>query len=289
MSEGDSLGFVSEAVSAPSDSVLAQSDRFFERLWCDYIAITPQAEKIEQSFMADGNKVDNDHVAFRTFDCQPINLLSLEPLLLQLGYYFFEEYFFADKHLRARAYLPVKGKGQERPRIFLSELLTDQLSASSSALIHQLCSSIAIDPLSPSIFYAPKLWPPIAWSQYQALLADSEYAAWLAVMGLRANHFTISINTLLKPDIDAVVNKLQREGYKMNCLGGVIKGAQGELLRQCSTLADSVDVTFACGAVHRVSSCYYEFAWRGLDSAGDLFQGFNPVNANKIFHSTDSQ
>ena len=56
--------------------------------------------------------------------------------------------------------------------------------------------------------------------------------------------------------------------------------------RQSSTRADAVDVMFADG-VFRVPSCYYEFARRYPLPSGELFQGFVPTSANKLFESTD--
>jgi hypothetical protein len=49
-----------------------------------------------------------------------------------------------------------------------------------------------------------------------------------------------------------------------------------------------VDVPFADGT-HRVPSCYYEFARRHPLPSGELFQGFVPASADKIFHSTDAR
>ena len=45
---------------------------FYDHLWADYVAMTPQAEKIKNAFEAEGETVLNDHVAFRTLALEPI-------------------------------------------------------------------------------------------------------------------------------------------------------------------------------------------------------------------------
>ena len=40
----------------------------FDSLWREYSERTPSAQKINELFISKGNKIFNDHVAFRTFD-----------------------------------------------------------------------------------------------------------------------------------------------------------------------------------------------------------------------------
>ncbi|HVZ34012.1 MAG TPA: hypothetical protein VG963_16410, partial [Polyangiaceae bacterium] len=80
-------------------------DRFFSALWQDFELIAPQAADLRARLTARGEHVQNDHVAFRTYDRSPLRLADLEPLVLGLGYTLLDEYQFTDKHLRARAYL----------------------------------------------------------------------------------------------------------------------------------------------------------------------------------------
>lgn len=267
-------------------SCLAKQTEFFSTLWNEYIQVTPLASDVRQLFIASGDKIINDHVAFRTFNLAPINIQSLESHVLSLGYQYLDSYEFPNKYLKARAYIPTSSVSL--PRVFLSELSVEKLSHDNQVLVRSLCKQI--DPkqvLTNSIFFAGRLWNKVSWSQYQALLKDSEYAAWLAVMGLRANHFTVSINALNDPNIERVVSRLLQAGFQLNEAGGVIKGDAGSSLRQCATLADTIEMTFLGGDRHSVSSCYYEFAWRGHDARGKLFEGFVADNADKIFTSTD--
>lgn len=260
-------------------------DDFFAALWDDYIRITPQAKVIHRLFTDRGERVINDHVAFRTFAASPICIERLEPFLLDLGYHPHTPYRFDDKHLRAFGY--VHGDRMQ-PRIFLSELETERLSAAGRRIVEELVSSVPVDAAGePGIFWAGRLWPAPGYQQYQTLLAESEYAAWLSVWGLRANHFTVSVNHLTRtPELAQVLALVRDAGFALNNVGGEIKGSPDVLLEQGSTLADRVEFVFAGGPRQRVPSCYYEFAKRYTDASGKLYDGFVPASANRIFAST---
>lgn len=262
-----------------------QCEEFFDQLWRDYIRVTPQAERIHQLFIDRGEVIVNDHVALRTFDLAPINIASLEPLLLQLGYARFQPYQFNDKYLDAWSYLH---RDETQPRIFFSELKIAFLSPKAQSLIQAMVAQVPVAVTrSHDIFFAGRPWPMPSWADYECLLAESEYAAWLSVMGLRANHFTISVNHLDVPSMAVVIDLLQHQGFELNREQGVIKGSPQTLLEQASTLADSITLPFRDGDSHPVKTCYYEFARRYPDETGFLYQGFVPANANAIFHSTD--
>ncbi|MBL9015743.1 MAG: DUF1338 family protein, partial [Myxococcales bacterium] len=122
---------------------------------------------------------------------------------------------------------------------------------------------------------------------YTALLAESEYAAWVAAFGFRVNHFTVDVNALTTfPDLVALNAFLVEHGFTLNESGGAIKGTRADCLEQSSTRADSIEVSFTDRSV-RIPSCYYEFAKRYALPSGELFQGFVPASADKIFESTD--
>ena len=80
---------------------------------------------------------------------------------------------------------------------------------------------------------------------------------------------------------------LQQQGYQLNEAGGVIKGAPSDLLIQASTMADTCIVNFNDAGEQAISSCYYEFAQRFNQENGELYQGFVPLSADKIFESTN--
>ena len=262
--------------------------QFFDSLWADYVAMTPQAQKIKAAFEAKGERVVNDHVAFRTLALDPIRLKSLEPHLLAVGYKPYEPYDFKEKKLSAYGYLPPEA---EMPRVFVSELRVDELSDASAAILKRLASQV--DPARvdrPDVLWAGRLWDPITWDEYQTLQAESEYAAWVASIGIRPNHFTIGVNYLEKhPEVEDVLQVVESLGYPVNDSGGRVKGSQAVLLEQGSTLADRMPIEFADGQTHEVPTCYYEFAKRYPTDSGELYPGFVAASADKIFESTDAK
>jgi Domain of unknown function (DUF1338) len=256
--------------------------KFFEALWADFAIIAPQAAAILRRLEAHGENVRNDHVAFRTFNLAPISLERLEPIVLGLGYQLLDEYRFEDKHLRARAYL-CPGS----PRVFLSELLCEELSGWAQAVISQLLAQVRPDfAATPEVFWSGRPWLPLRFADYERLSSESEYAGWLAALGLRPNHFTVSINHLKTlTDVNQVLDFVEAAGYRINVAGGRVKGSRDVLLEQGSTLADRVPLQFADGP-RIIPTCYYEFALRHPDRAGRLYEGFVPSSADRIFEST---
>lgn len=265
-----------------------QAHQFIQQLWFDYLHVTPQAKTIHRAFEAAGETLVNDHVAFRTFDLSPINLVMLEQHLLNMGYEHFESYSFDDKHLNAWCYLPPE---EGLPRVFFSELITAQLSQTAQKIIQALVDEIPIEAVKrPAVFWSGRLWSMPCWRDYQILLQESEYAAWLSVMGLRANHFTLSVNHLTQhQNLAEVLDRVEGLGIPLNQSGGRIKGSQACLLEQGSTMADQMQMHFADGSEHIVSTCYYEFAQRYADPSGHLYEGFVPGSANHIFESTSAR
>jgi len=264
------------------------AERFFDRLWDDYTAIAPQAARIRDAFIARGERVVNDHVAFRTLAAGPIGLERLERHLLDLGYRRYEPYDFPDKKLLAWGYLPATTDAP-LPRVFLSELLLDELSPGAASILRRLADSV--DPSraeSPDVLWGGRPWEPVSWDEYRLLERESEYAAWVAALGFHANHFTISVNHLASlGSLAAVLDLVESLGIPINETGGRVKGSPDVLLEQGSTLADRMPVEFAGGDRHVVPTCYYEFAKRYPDADGRLFEGFVPTSATRIFSSTD--
>ena len=96
-----------------------------DTLWRDYVASTPQAERIHDLLQERGEIVVNDHVALRTFDTAAIGIAALARPFERLGWRARESYRFADKHLRARYW---QHDDPELPKVFISELVRAELS-----------------------------------------------------------------------------------------------------------------------------------------------------------------
>ncbi len=258
----------------------------FNRLWNDYTAQNPSAKKIFDLFTNEGETVENDHIAFRTFNDKRINIDVLSKLFLQCGYEQKGEYFFEEKRLFAKHFELKNDK--TAPRVFISELLVEKFSPFLQKTINEILAKVPQSVLeSDELLFAGNIWETPFYEIYEKLRAESEYAAWLYVYGFRSNHFTLSINSLRKyHTIEKVNDFLKQNGYKLNTSGGEIKGTKAELLQQSSVMAEKIQVKFVEGT-YEIPACYYEFAIRYADTNGELYSGFIAKSADKIFESTD--
>lgn len=263
-----------------------QAEIFFNELWKDYVSITPQALNIHDLFKATDGAVINDHVAFRTFANTPLRLDVLEPLFLAMGYERQDSYEFKAKKLRAHSYIH---PNPLVPKIFCSELLVELLSDTSQKIIGKYTTQIAGQALDQSVFWSGRHWPMPSWDDYNTVMAESEYGAWLLAIGVRVNHFTVSINHLKTVDtIHEVLDRVKSAGFIVNIVGGEVKGTPESLLEQASTMADRQIFEFSDGDKHEIPTCFYEFAKRHADAQGIVYQGFIEANADKIFESTNA-
>ncbi|MGM0766785.1 MAG: DUF1338 domain-containing protein [Pseudomonadota bacterium] len=261
-------------------------DRLFHHLWEDYRRVTPSADAIHRILGAEeGQRIVNDHIALRTFNLAPVGLDALAEHFTSLGYYAGGEYHFEAKKLYARHF---EHPDPLAPKVFISELLTEQCSSNLQTIARALVEQVDPDSVKADNFlYSGRHWR-LDFPTYQSLLQESEYAAWLAAWGFRANHFTVSINQLGRYHSVAAINQLLKaHGYRVNDAGGEVKGSPEELLEQSSTMADRIPVAFA-GQTETIPSCFYEFALRYPDASGKLYPGFVAASADKIFESTNS-
>jgi Domain of unknown function (DUF1338) len=253
-------------------------------LWNDYITSTPQALRIHQLLGSRGEALRNDHVALRSFAAAGLGVAALARPFEAAGWQPREPYRFDDKHLNARYW---QHPDPNLPKVFISELVVEELSPAAQGLIAGLLEQVPAGFAERAdLPWAGRPWR-LTHATYQQLLEESEYAAWMAAFGFRVNHFTVDVGALQTfaslPELTAF---LQASGFALNASGGVIKGTPAERLEQASTLADSIAVSFEDGAFS-LPSCYYEFACRYPLPNGELFRGFVPASANRIFESTD--
>jgi len=264
----------------------AQIYSLLQRLWTDFTEINPQAGAIHRLLEARGETVINDHIAFRTFADPRVGLEIIEKPFLAGGYTKKQEYRFEAKKLNAAHY---EHSDPQLPKIFISELRVPEFSCDLQRVVHEILDEIPAQWLDdPELCASGRQWN-ISIPIYEALVAESEYAGWLAAFGFRANHFTVLVNALQTVSGLAELNQLIRAaGFPLNEEGGEIKGSPEEFLEQSSTLASQVEATFSDGTL-LIPGCYYEFARRYELPDGTLFSGFVPTSADKIFHSTDRQ
>ena len=250
-------------------------------------------------------EIQNDHIAFRTLGVPHLGIASLEKVFMHFGYHKRDYYFFKEKKLNAWWYAP-PAKGF--PRIFISELKVDDLSAQSQAVIKSYTNAIATDPVDSldlddpatvDLFLHSSLWRLPELKDYELLAAESEYAAWAIYNRYYLNHFTIAVHNLKEGynTIEAFNSFLERNGILLNDSGGKIKRSPDGGLLQSSTVAQLVQGEFANGEKKMIPGSYVEFAERKvLDAYKNLPQqeilpqhrreGFEAANADKIFEST---
>lgn len=256
---------------------------FFEKMWKDYCALNPQARNVYSVLNKLGEKIVNDHIAFRTFSHPVLTIGCLSKHFLNYGYVLVKEYKFKEKKLNAKHY---EHPDTNEPKIFISELDLSQTSSFIAHTVEKIVTEFDISKMNYENFlYSGRPWT-AQFETYKKLAQESEYAAWVYAHGFRPNHFTVYINYLKQlNDISQLNAFLKKHGFALNSSGGEIKGSEKELLEQSSTLANEVSVRFDEGSFN-VPACYYEFAKRYKMPNGKLFQGFIAESANKIFEST---
>ncbi|KAM3408371.1 hypothetical protein ACQJBY_001489 [Aegilops geniculata] len=311
-----------------SDPLPKGSDLFFRSVLSNmqkvYLSRNPTAEKIlDLVHSYDGDHICFDHFAFRTFGVDGYGIDSLAEFFTDFGYESREELRFPAKKLRALWFSPPNNDGYTRagiygplPRIFISELLVDELSAPSQEIIRKYIKTSANGNKYAVLAstFGELTWEKPTYSDFQVLsryssmltlhtlhsgTRESEYAGWTLVNGYALNHATVSTHRL-ESDIRSIskFNKfVEDNGFKLNTEGGILKVSPDGLLQQSSTVADSSLFTFADGITESIPRSYIEFAERlPLPQFRDLQDeevkehhrrdGFEVGNADKIFEST---
>ncbi|PIN15223.1 hypothetical protein CDL12_12155 [Handroanthus impetiginosus] len=145
-------------------------------------------------------------------------------------------------------------------------------------------------------------WEKPSYSEFQQLARESEYAAWTLVNGYALNHVTISTHRL-KSHLRKIGNLnqfIEKNGFRLNSEGGILKVSPDGLLLQSSTVADSSFYQFAEGITEIIPRSYIEFAERLVlpqfknlpeDKIEEFHrrEGFEVGNADKIFESTSKE
>jgi hypothetical protein len=254
---------------------LVTTVELLEMLWRDYVAAAPQAEEIRSILTGRGEILCNDHVALRTFAVPGIQGDALARPFAALDWRPRECYEFSGC-LRARVW---QHDDATLPRVLISELAIDALSPRAQAVICAL-----VDQLPEGfgergdLAWAGRPWR-VTYADYQALVAESAYAGWVAAFGFLVNHFTIDAGALSTfPDLAALGAFLVEHGFALDDTGGMIRGSRSERIERAATRPDPVAVEFADATV-RIPSCHYELVRRYPMPSGELFTGFVAASA----------
>jgi hypothetical protein len=294
------------------------AQKLWHKLWINYIYRVNYAQVYQQMITAAGGTVANDHIAFRslrlTIEKNNLGIEHLAQIAAALGYAPAGEYHFPSSHLYARHYRHPKQDEFDLPKLFISELIVDELPDEIVQLIHQtVLSGLSINsPTFPShidalaeseieqfvnqistIFTRP--WQPPRQSALEKVNNVTQYGAWVLLHGYAVNHFTGYINrqnTSAYPDIESTAKGLSERGVPMKT---EIEGSQGSGLRQTATHAVKEMVTVLDDTSGKLINipwtyAYYEIASRNLieiDSGEKvLFEGFLDAQAKNLFEMT---
>ncbi|KAK9675791.1 hypothetical protein RND81_11G031300 [Saponaria officinalis] len=301
--------------SANSKSLMG-SESFFRdvlrNMEAVYLDRNPTAKAILQLVDSAGNdQICYDHLAFRTFGVDGHGIDSMAEIFLDCGYTKRDELRFPAKKLKAYWFSPPdvsseKGSGVNGPlpRVFISELLVDQMSPEAQDIIRKYTGMSGHGNKYAALASTLGLltWGKPLYSEFQQLAKESEYAAWTLVNGYALNHVTISTHRLKSNfrSINSLNQFIEDNGFKLNSEGGVLKVSPDGFLLQSSTVADSIPFEFLDGVTELVPCSYIEFAERlVLPQYKDLPEdevkefhrrdGFEVGNADKIFESTSQE
>jgi len=260
--------------------------QIYERLWQDYTGQNPSVDKIYNLFLNEGVQVNHDHIAFRSFNDPRVSIDVIAKPFIERGYEPKGEYHFKKKKAYAQHF--EHKDDPSLPRIFISHLLTEQLSDFVQETVQRILDKSPQETFkSEKLIFSKGVWGTPKYEIYEKLREESEYAAWMYAFGFRVNHFAMKVNDFKKfNQLETINDRLKKEGWVMNQSGGEIKGSKEQLLEQSSIMADKIDVQFEEG-VRKIPACYYEFTKRYPDEQGNLYSGFITSSADKIFESTN--
>lgn len=306
-SNKDSHGSSSQVAEPFFRSVLGQMETV-------YLNRNPTPRSVlELVRSVDDDQLCYDHLAFRTFGIGGYGIDSLASFFLDYGYTQMDELRFPAKKLRALWFAPPHassavpgGSGVDGPlpRVFISELLVEQMSTQTQDVIRKYTETSPngrkYAALSSALGSLP--WGKPLSSEFEQLARESEYAAWTLANGYALNHVTISVHRL-KSHLNKIkkLNQfLEERGFKLNSEGGVLKVSPDGGLLQSSTVADSISFKFSDGVTKSIPCSYIEFAERLVlpqfqnVPESDIKEchrrdGFEVGNADKIFESTNQE
>lgn len=270
-----------------------------------YYARTPVAAQVMKLIgeMNGGAPILQDHIAFRTFGANEFGNESLARIFMDLNYREQGALVFPNKKVNALWYSPPYCD-PPLPRLFSSELRVLDLSPAAQKIVRSYTQSagrkgwkwVAVSAVTGRL-----PWETPTLEDYEALLAENEFAAWVLVNGYALSHSTVSVHrSNISGGLEALNKMLKEAGFKLNTSGGEVKISPDGGLLQSSTVSEEVPFTFAGGQEREVSTGYIEFAERKAlpefehlpESELEEHQrrdGFEQTQADLIFDSTNSK
>lgn len=279
-------------------------------LFDDLLRRVPSGAAYVADTVARGQRISFDHGALRTvrFRDGPTGALpagqdAFQRILEPLGYHIADTYPLPALRMTGRAYCH-RDAPEAIPQFFVSELHVerfdegfvrvaervfgtsrDPLSADAQDVLAAFAADGAV-PFADAALALPAIvaafdchHDPVSLTDYEALLARSGEAAWIATEGNAFNHVTDRV-----ADVDALAARLKAEGRPMK---DTVEVSGSGRVRQTAFRADSFERRFAGGVRRSVPGSFYEFITRDIDPAtGGLDLRFDSGNATGIFAMT---
>ncbi|MEH1785658.1 MAG: DUF1338 domain-containing protein [Nostoc sp.] len=289
-------------------------------LWQEYSARVNHARTYQQMITAAGGTIANDHIAFRSLRLLVdtpqgqvnLGIDYLGELAEALGYVVAGEYTFAQTHLYARHYRHPQQEEFNLPKLFISELIVDELPTNIAKLISKTVSSIPKELTSPLILLQQKdgnvetiakqlqqvftrPWLPPQRSVVEEVNQVTQYGAWVLLHGYAVNHFTGYVNgqnTSKYPDIDTTTNALVNLGVPMKAEieGNITCGLRQTATQAVTEMVTVLDDNSSAEIQIPWTYAYYEIAQRYLVEVESgkqvLFDAFLGNNAQQLFEMT---
>lgn len=296
------------------------AQQLWHLLWQEYRDRVTYARVYQQMITAAGGSIANDHIAFRTLRLTidqngrsvQLGIPYLAKIAAALGYQQAGEYHFPEQFLYAHHYVHPEQDNYDLPKLFISELIVDDLPENAAILIKQTVQSgnfpwyqdlWALESLDASdrqilltqlanLYKRP--WQPPKKSAVEQINAVSQYGAWVMLYGYSVNHFTGYVNrhqTAKYQTIAQTIAGLIGLGVPMK---SAIEGSIETGLCQTATqpAIEQAWVKDDTGNIIQIPwpYAYYEIAERHQikNSAGEsvLFEGFLSAQATQLFEMT---
>ncbi len=296
------------------------AQQLWNLLWQEYRDRVTYARIYKQMIEEAGGSIANDHIAFRTLRLTidqnghsiQLGIPYLAKIIEALGYQQVGEYHFPTQFLYAQHYAHPEQDNYDLPKLFISELIVDDLPENVAAMIRETVQSGEFPPypdllslklinaldqqtlLNQLVHLFKRPWQPPKKFTLEQVNAVSQYGAWVMLYGYSVNHFTGYVNrhqTAKYQTIAQTIAGLNNLGVPMK---SSIEGSIESGLCQTATQAviEPVWVKDDTGTLIQITwpYAYYEIAERHQiqNSSGDavLFAGFLSAQAQQLFEMT---
>jgi hypothetical protein len=311
------LFFKGEVFMKPAE--IAQ--QLWDLLWQEYRNRVIYARIYQQMIEDAGGSIANDHIAFRTLRLTvdqnghsiQLGIPYLAKIAEALGYQQAGEYHFPAQFLYAQHYVHPEQDNYDLPKLFISELIVDDLPEKVAAMIKETVQSGEFLPspdlsslklinaldqqtlLNQLVHLFKRPWQPPKKSAVEQINIISQYGAWVMLYGYSVNHFTGYVNrhqTAKYQNIEQTIAGLTNLGVPMK---SSIEGSAKSGLCQTATQAVTEQVWVKEDVTSNLIQiswpyAYYEIAERHQikNSVGNsvLFEGFLSAQAQQLFEMT---